>query len=382
MTRGVPIAVYTQAKVQRFSARKAGELETSLKTMDAVTTLDNVDDPEELQLKDNGETKTGEFRYTRAAFNQVAQLIAPGLSKLMPDISGTVTLPDDRERLVDGAAAVNFWNDLVAARFPLFTGQRLIRNTQERTIEGIVGHKHQYLGNWDLYREVIQTLASYPEHRDVNMYAASLVGRRFSVWFRNDTPMFTKTVDGEPWPFYHGYYFTNGEATGTSVRGTLAVFTRKGTCLGSYKRFGRRVTHTGKDFQSRMAQMVTGLVESEVPVDELAEGGEVLLTRSLGYDATWDDSQRKEQTKKLVHSLSLLGVPKNLAVEIVEAGLTTGRQQGEQHPITHDVGRLYATRTLLDLFVPLLWLARKLDLSRREKVEQAAYELLAGRFLL
>lgn len=381
MNPGRRVEVYQRAKLTRFSAKKAGDLGAALRHLDAVTTLQSAVDPDELQLDEDGKTKDG-YTFTRAAFNQVAQIIAPGLSKFVPDITGTTVLPDDRERLVDGVRAVEFWNELVDLRFALFTNQRIIRNTEERTIEGIVGHKHQFLGNWELYREVVETLAGYDEHRDVAMSAAVLVGRRFSVWFKNPKPLFQRTVDDKTWSFYYGYYFTNGEATGTAVRGTLAVYNRGGSALAAYRKFGRRVTHTGKDFRNRVNMMVTELAEAEFPTAEIATGFDAMVDQSLGFVASWDDAQRKEQVKKLIHSLSLLGVAKNLAAEVVKATLSKGRWQGEHRPPILEVGRLYATRTLLDLFVTLLWFARKLDLSRREKMEQAAYEIQAGRFLL
>lgn len=381
MNPGRRVEVYQKAKLTRFSAKKAGDLSSALRHLDAVTTVQSAVEPEELQLDDEGKTKEG-YTFTRAAFNQVAQIIAPGLSKFIPDITGTTVLPDDRERLVDGVRAVEFWNELVDLRFSLFTNQRIIRNTEERTIEGIVGHKHQFLGNWELYREVVETLAGYDQHRDVTMFAAVLVGRRFSVWFRNPKPLFTRTVDDKPWPFYYGYYFTNGEATGTAVRGTLAVFNRAGPALAAYRKFGRRVTHTGKDFRNRVNGMVNELAEAKFPTQEIEDGFDAMMTQSLGFEASWNETQRKEQIKKLIHSLSLLGVAKNLATEVVEAGLSKGRWQGEHRPPILEVSRLYATRTLLDLFVTLLWIARRVDLSRREKMEQAAYEIQAGRFLL
>lgn len=378
--RGNCCSLYTRPKIRRYMANQALELSTYLQTLDERTSVRPMHNADEVQLDQTGSTLSDGFKFTSAAFRQAAQIIGPGFSKLMPDIAGMLTTDDDRCRLVDGPLAIRIWNELVDLRFALFERYRIIRNDYSRTIEGFVGHKHQYLENLWLYREVSDTLAA--QQPDVSMYAAILVGRRFSVWFRNRTPMFTTVVDGQNWPYYSGYYFTNGEATGMSVRGTLAVFTPKGACLGPYRRFGGRVAHTGREFASRLGEMFGSVLQADIPVDKLLQGANDLLTKSLGYDPNGTKEQRKERSKRITHSLGLLGVQKNLAAEVVEQALVVGRYQGVETQAWSQVHQLYASRTLLDLLVPLLHTARKIDIVRREKIEQAAFDVLIGRLIL
>lgn len=379
-SQGLRCPLYAKPGRQQFTANQSRELAEYLQTLDQRTSVRSLNDVEELHLNENGQTLRDEYRFSSHAFRQAAQIVCPGLSKMLPDISGTVQLKDERDRLVDGRCAVRIWNDLVDLRFPLFERYRIIRNDHDRTIEGFVGQKHQYLENLWLYHEVSDLIAH--THPTVTMYAATMNGRRFSIWFRSSIPMFTLAVDEQLWPFYSGYYFTNGEATGTSVRGTLAVFTPKGVCLGAYRRFGKRVTHIGRDFMSRLGEMFSSVLQGEVPVDKLRAGADALLTRSLGFPLDSNKEQRKERSKKISHSLGLLGVQKNLAVEIVEKALAAGRHHGMDTQSWSQVNQLYASRTLLDLLVPLLWVARKVDIVRREKLEQAAFEILTGRLLL
>jgi len=350
----------------------------TLRDLDLATTVHPVHTEREFQLDDDGKVG-GRYRFTSSAFAQTAQIIAPGLSKLLPEISGSLPLPDERQDLVDGRLAIDLWNKLVDLRFPLFRYHRMIRNEEENTIEGLVGQKHQYLENMTLYNDAVGTLQSY--RPDVEMYAAQLLGRRFAVWFRNRAPMFNPSVGGERWPMSYGYYFTNGEATGTSVRGTLSIFTPKGICLGPYKRFGGRVTHTGKDFLSRLGKMFTTVADNDIPEADILSGVKKLDTTSLGFTTGMRNSVRKAAVSKLIHSVSHVGIPHNLAKEIVEEGLAIGNDSGLRSPLQHP-GRLLASRTLLDLFVPTLRLARGVDLSRREKIEQAAFDMLIGRFLI
>jgi hypothetical protein len=353
-------------------------LSRTLRDLDQATSVNPVHSEQEFQLDDNA-LAGGEYHFTSYAFSQTAQIIAPGLSKLLPDIAGSIVLPDDRQDLVDGRMTIDLWNKLVDLRFPLFRRHRVIRNEETKTIEGLIGHKHQYLENMSLYRYVSETLQN--DQPNVAMYAAQLIGRRFAVWYRSEQPMFELPMGDSRWPFYYGYYFTNGEATGVSVRGTLAIFTPKGICLGPYKPFGGRVTHTGKDFFQRLGQMFTTVIDADLPTDIIRAGAEALTTQSLGFTEEMHRTQRKAQVKKLITSLSHVGVPFNLAKEIVEEGLAVGSSDARSTPL-QNIGRVYAGRTLLDLFVPLMQLARKIDLSRREKIEQAAFAMLVGHFLV
>jgi len=332
-----------------------------------------------LQLDLQGKTIDGGYRMTAAAFSQIAQVLAPGLSKMMPDICGTITLPPEKELLTDGTVAIEFWNWLVELRFPLVSKYLLLKNRDSKTIEGLIGKTHQYLGNFELFGITTQELADV--RPDVDVYAAMLVGRKFTVWFRSRDPLTSTTVAGNAFNVYDGYYFTNGEATGTSVRGTVAAFTPVGVCLGSYRKHGGRVTHAGKNFHLRLAAMVSEVAERSVSRDDITEGLLRLQGESMGFDACNSDESRREHRKRLIRAVTLLGVGRTLARDVVDRACALGRHSAAEFQ-THDLAARYASRKLYDLFVPLMWVARQVDSSRREKLEQAAYALLTGKFVL
>lgn len=380
-TPGRTVTLYDRPTIQQFSKAQGVELARQLKELDNTTTIYPISDEAEFQLTGDGRTKSGGYRFTSFAFSQIAQIIAPGLSKLLPDISGSIVLSEDRQFLVDSALSIDFWNRLIDLRFATFRNYRIIRNDKDKLIEGVIGTKHQYLENLALLTAANETLADY--RPDVKFFAAVIVGRRMAVWYRSAAPAFVVDVDGQPWPFFVGYYFTNGEATGTSVRGTLAVFSREGLCLGPYKQFGERVTHAGREFYQRLGQMLITVITKEIPVTELRHGAEALLTTTLGFTTDMDKQARRQQHRKLAHSLGIVGIPKKLASDIVKRGLTRGRSLGKANfmPL-QDVGRVYPRRTLLDLWVPVMHAARAVDLSRREILEQAAFEVLLGRIMV
>lgn len=383
VTTGQPYSrrkIYTTPRLQTFGPSQVHKLTGVLQQLDQDTTVHHLDDPSEFQLDHEGRTVKDGFQFTAAAFSQVAQQMGPGLSKFIPDITGTAVLPESRHTLVDATEAIRFWNHVVDLRFSLFQRYRVIRNVKTRTIEGLVGHKHHYLENLALYREACESIAVH--HPNVRAYAASLVGRRLAIWFRSTSSLFTHQVDDEAWPFHYGYYFTNGEATGNAVRGTLAIYSRAGACLGDFKKYGARVCHTGKSFQQRLGQMFAKVIETEIPLDKLRVNSEKMMTQSLGFDPAWDKNQRNRHIRKLTHAVTVLGIPNTQAADVVNHALTSGRDRGQNAPTMRQLNILYSQRTLLDLYVPLLWTARETEISRREKIEQAAFDVLTGRFLI
>lgn len=378
-TPGEEARLYSPQALLQFGRNDAELLVRKLREIEDGTELQAIDGPEDLQLDADACLPNG-YRLTSLAFSQISQLIAPGLSSLLPDIVGTTVLPDERASLIDAGLGLTFWNELVTVRWQLFQAHRLIANTVTKQVEGMMGYKHQYLENRVFFEAVQETVER--QAPTVKFHAGMLLGRQLALWYRNDTPICTHTINGERWPFFYGYYFTNGEATGTAVRGTLAIYTRAGLCLAPYKPYGARMSHAGRNFYQQLSTMLTVITSKEVPLDTLIQGITGLLETSLGFDRTWDKQHRLQHQRRLVHALGQTGVPQKIASAAVERGLTAGRLLGKATFMPmHDVSHLYAKRTLLDLFIPLMHIARAVDLTRRERIERTAFAVLMGHIL-
>lgn len=381
MNRGTTVNLYSNPSLQKFNAAAKGDLAVCLNRSDVNTTIDPIDSLADIQILPTGKTESG-YQFTQSAFRQLAQIIAPGLSKLIPDLAGEVKSGTERDTLTDAELALDFWNNVVDTRYPLLRNQMIIRNTVTQTIEGFVSQSYRYLPNHQLLQEIEYQVDCLDGDNPCRFFAAVLLGRRLSVWYRCMRPEFRVLYDNVSHPFYRGYYFTNGETTGTSVRGTPGIFSPFGVALAPYKRYGKRLPHTGRDIGSKMSAMIVDVLNAELVTDKLVDVMTVANTTSLGFVADMDKEQRRDRTKKLVHSLSMLGVLKDIAAEIVLYSLTVGRDGDPQREVTHDVSQLYSTRTVLDLYTSLLLFSRNMDLSRREKVEQAAFDIMLGRLVL
>jgi len=331
---------------------------------------------EDLLLDVSGKTRRG-YRYTRAGFLQLTQFLAKGLSNLLADVAGMVHRKDARDRMADAGLAVRTFGEMVKLRYPAISAYRLLVSHQDKLIEGLVGARQQFLNNSELFQMAEQGVMQY--RPEVCLHTAAIIGRRMALWYRAKTPIFSVSVDKEVWPFYHGYYFCNGEATGTSVRGTLALFCKHGLCLAPYKVYGDRVMHAGRDFTVRLGALFNKVLTHDFSVAAFRSGIQALDCTLLGF-ADKDEKERRAQERRLAHGLTQLGVQKNLAAHAVEMALYVGRAEGAVPSPVHMIDRMFNTRMQLDLLVALMRTARRLDLERREKVEQAAFALLTGKF--
>ena len=379
MTAGrVRVQLYVDPVRHRFGPQKIESLHSVLREMDTATERALPREPADLQLTREGCTVSERYKFTSTAFQQLASLVAPGMGKVLPDVCGMTPVMSVRDDMVDGLAALAFWNSVVDVRFPMLSRYYLLRNTRTRTVEGLLGASHQYLCNLDLFS--LATGEFHAQRPDVVPYAAEVIGRQFMLWCRAAEPLFTETVDGRDWSVHAGYYLTNGEATGSAVRMTQAFFTPQGVCLGPYKNFGSRVSHTGRWFQRRLGESLAKLAAAPVDAGALQRGLRRMRDRSLGFTEDASREERKEYAERLATALRVRGTSRQIAREVVSRACAVGRFDAAVVQ-THNVGKLYASRTLFDLFAALLWFARRLETYRRERLEQIAFAMLAGRFL-
>ncbi len=370
-------SLYTRPAVSRYGHEQAARLDARLAELDARTTLRPIAGVEELLLTPDGVTQSGDYRYTWAGFAQVAQELAPGLSKLIPDIAGCYRRPENEPEFFDLLAAINMFNAVLSLRFELLSKKQVILNCSERLIEGVVSSTYKFLENRALYQQASEAIAA--AGRDVQFYGAEVVGRRLTLWYRGRRPAFRVSVGKESHDFWIGYYFCNGEASNTSLRGTAAVFSRFGCCLEAF-RDGTRINHAGRNFNRRVEQLFNRVAARELKVDSLREGVECLMQASLKISGTADAQAQQEE--RVVQALCRRGIGQWVAQDIVRNAIYVGKDvtaQPEHRMIAPD---LHASRTTYDLFCAMLRQSRKLGLDRREKVEQVAYELLVRKLKL
>ncbi len=374
MTEKSPL--YTKPPYHAFKANQMGQLEVLLTQSERATTLFPLADTQDLLLAEDGRTRRGNYRYTSHAFKQLTQLLCPGLSKMLPDLAGTIKRADLPDHLYFRPVAQRIFNQVLDLRFQVLSQYRVIRDEHARLIEGFVGVKHRPLENLDSFRQMRDAIESMAP--EAKFFAAVLSGRRLTLWFRNECPSFQIQVGSKTCPIRVGYYFSNGEATGSSVRGAFALYTNHGACLRPFKK-NERVTHIGRDFSRRLHKMFRAVLSDELQPGALQALCQASLPTPLGY-AGLDNKAVKERDQRLVRGLGELGIPQRIGAGVLNDAVLMGADSEPMQPYQLSLG--IGSRTIFDLFVALLRTARKLPINQREKVEQAAYLTLTGKLQL
>lgn len=372
------VKLYVSPTMQTFPRDKLQSLMTYLQDSEKSTSIVDISSPSDLQFNKTGRTKSGGLRMTYLMFQQCAQKLGPGTGRFISSMVGP-TQPADAAQMTDTEFAIAVWNKTVSLRLAPLQKYRMIKNQQTRQLEGLVGNRQHYLNNYEILERAITACSD--AHGDAcSFYGAKLVGRSMTLWFRHNTPMLTLTVDGITSAFYGGYYFTVQEASGTAMRGTMAVFCPQGVCLAPYKQFGGRAARNqnGEKFDDRLSRLFSKVFDGRFERDVLLAGVQALPDTSLGFTADMLKDKRERHAEYVLKMLRSFGVQKDLAVVILSDTLHMGHDIPEA-PSSQQLSLLFSRRSMLDLFVHLL---RKAKVSRpgvREKLELLAYRVIAKR---
>jgi hypothetical protein len=377
------VQLYQSPDLLYYDSAHQGDMEERLRRNDRVTSTNSLLSVDELQLDNYGKTVRGGYEYTTTSFQQLCRILAAGTSTFIRDLTGKKLHRDGRDRLSDNHFALRTFNDVVALRFPLLTSYRVIRDEESKLIDGVIGPKHFALENSALYDQALSAVAATSEENQATFYSGVLLGRKMFLWYRSRRPFLSEWAgEGDAWRFYAGYFFCNGEARGTSARGTMAIFCKQGVCLGPYRKYGDRVSHIGRDFHRRLDKMFGKILSKQVPVAAFRDGMHKMLAESMGC-CDPDKKKLVARIRTLARALATFNIPHRIALQIVDDALYVGRKtvlQEDDTPRAYNQNQLFATRTSFDLFACLVRSAGQMNLSRREVLEQAAWQMLAGEF--
>lgn len=366
-------SLFRDPPVAKFGELQETEFITHLRRSDADTLVAPLMQLEELELTLTGEAKQDGYRYTSVGFGQICQMLASGLSTLLP---GTVDENrsgiDDPEQH-DLVLAITTFNAYLTLRAKQMARIRLVRHTPTKLIHGIVGAQYTFTENADVYAVLAETVRR--STIKMRFVGGVTVGRRMSVWFRSVQPVFKLTIDNMSHDFWVGYYFCNGEVTGASLQATQVIYNRFGCCLRPHAAGKER--HSGRDFAQRAAYLFERVVDREWNLQQYQEHLYRLRETSLGVVGT--EEERAKQVRKLVEAVSRRRVPQKVAADFVNQALAVGADVKERQPYERMNGAMIANRNGYDLFCALVRGAKKLGMDRREQVEMAAYEVFTGK---
>lgn len=379
----MPLA--TEVQGRRFGPDEEAALIRFLEEVETATITYPIEDPRQVVLDHACRTVDGQDQFTWLAIRQVCKVLAAGLGTYVGDLAGFRRAPsaEDQEFHSDEDAAAVF-NMAVRRRFRRdLMGFQIIRNTATATIDAVVGHGYRRLPNRDFMERVKEALAYVEE--PLQFHEALVVGRRVTVRYRFAESLFEG--DDRALSVHGGFSFANSEVGDGAVRGTpLLWFDPSGVALMPYNA-GSRVAHTGKDFPRRMQRLLDRTLERwrgsplfrgiSQRIAELAE-------ENLGFgglDEEADDGRFRELVSQLRHKQLTQSTARRVLRRAVFAG---GREEAPIDLMRSERRRTWGGRTALDVLVGLLREseATLLNVTARERLEQLAYQMLAGRFRL
>jgi len=365
------LVVPTQRRVFAADATDAFIDHTS--QVDANTLVSPIVDPADVALDDNGKLRTNGYRLTYLAVQQLGKYTATGLTQLVTDIGGIRRSRRGYDGAISVATAARILNACVKLRFRTpegLYGRQLLQNNETRVVDGIVGPSYRYLPHRTLYEAASDMLrAALPP---ATFHEVVLIGRRLSMVFHFDSPLFT-LADGAT--YGGGYYFANSEVGECGVHAAF-ILTLLGTssrCLAK----PQTLAHTGRAFTRKLGGMLASTVVDANYAEMLRNRAEGLssIPLSLTNDKGIVNAARRRRLVQLLHGRN---IAQSVAATAVDRAIYVGAG-GDRFLDRRDAGE-FASRTAYDLFRALMSLAEEHHSALREQVERTAFDLLTGRF--
>lgn len=373
---------------QRFHARENPQAQAELESLlesQADTKPVRIGSLADVLLDRQGRIQ-GRYRLTAPALMQLGSTLGPGLGQLALNLAGARPRLDVSGEVESPELAVRIVNDMIRLRFELLRGRGMIVDHRARVVEGFVGSRYRFLGNYEFYSRARKALP-----REAKFHEAVVVGRQAMFRFLAPGPLRTLTSpSGREEPFYAGWHFSNGELGDCCVRASAFLY-RAWSDTSSIETFNRATSfmHSrGPTFERRLERLFDTALRRVETLGAAAEKLPLLLRRRLGFGA--EGAKTSERVDRLARLLS----NKDLGVSVVRDAIYRALAQGSYKRDRVDVvsaeswGRqanlveIAARRTAFDLYNALGAVAKGLSVTAREHTEVAAYRLLTHPDLL
>lgn len=368
--------LYVEPLIGKFARGSEAEFAAYLAQADSVTRLSPPTSPEELMLLPSGKTRLNGFRYTSAGLSQVLQPISHRGFSFLSDVAGADGLDGDDPAEYQLQDAINTFNNLVKSRFSRLSARRLIRNDDQKLLDGMVGPQYAHMESASIFQAIQEAAES--AWAPMEFYGGVAYGRTLTVWYRTQEPIFTASIDGQDAPFHAGCYFCNGEATSTSLRGTAVLFFRKGGCLAPFKEYGRREVHLGRHFSARASAAFRTVFSKQPDIVRWKFRTEFVAKRSLELpqDVTKLHERRNQIARKLADWCDAWHV--QITRDVVRDAIVRGGSNAEARAGVENSFSMNARRTVFDLIAATLRASITLG-RRREAIDRLAFDLLIGK---
>jgi hypothetical protein len=363
------LQLYCQPESRVYSAQQLEALQSDIRSEQLSTQVAALYSTQQLFLQENAATAEG-FVYTKKAFLQLCALAAPGLSRLMQDLSGTI--PRRYDSLYDAQLAIRTFNSVLNTRFRSLERFMLVQNVTQKRILGFVPSRNYLLDSETWLDRILDSLRFF--EREFVFSGARICELAAAVWLKSKQPAARVTINNNRVSIYDAAYYCNGESLNGVARGARALQFSLGILLGGFKTHGGIARHSNLNFESAFDEMLDKVATTQLPLNDVTRAMHSLSEKKLADNFSTMKSVRSIK-RALCAQLTDFKVNTLIATRAVERALYGERSPDDYVEDSSFLASL-TNRTWLDLLGHVLKDARGYAFSRREQIEQAIFDFL------
>jgi hypothetical protein len=372
----LPARYKYNSKQDKAAERK---LVQRLQSHDKFTEVAKLTSPREMFL--GSDARINGKQLTTTALSQLCSRLAPGMGQAIRSMTGVQLSSSDDQVAFDDDLAIGLLNSMLKLRFDRLEGYRMIIDHKRKLVEGIVGRRYEFYSNLSLYNRSKAFIQANPDYH-VQFCEAALAGRRMMLRFRSTNPLFSiPPPDGREVqePFFGGFHFANSEVGECSIRAASLLIRQwcDNKAISPFYEDGKLIHVKGVKFEKKLSELLT---RTKVKADQAGKFRKNLLAITsiplgLGGTAGSHKTKRSKLESKLTRKLN-----KGFARAVVDRLLMSGSYRQDKLTSASDPMKVYAKRTVYDLFNAITYEAKSLSVGYRERAEQLAYQLVSGKF--
>lgn len=369
-----PRGIFAPVVALAFNSRQLDDLREFLLRRSENTEVVPISDVDQLLLSADGRLRENGYRFNFLGFQALCDSAARGLSALFNELSGVWQYRSQPRTLAcDLAAAISVYNTTLRTRIEQLRERSLLVDNRERVVDGFLGLSHRMLDNSQFLSLVS---AEMEEQRPTaQFHRAELIGRELRLLWVDPTTARKDIYSDSRHSLVAGWLFSNQEDRGKSIHAARCVVTRFG--IAASRSTGSRLAHVGADLTGRTQVMVSQAIERDIDMAEIVAQIARLQAQPLGFV---DSPDRFETTAtNWTNKLCRLRVPRVDSRVIVRNAALVGADIDARDPVEAWSRDMLSSRTLYDLLCALLRYARAEPANSRDRLQEAAMDLLVPR---
>lgn len=356
-----------------FSAAQENDFVHFLEEQQRNTVIEPISDIQQLLLRPDGAIAESGYRFNPIGFSSVAAALTSGLNSVFNELSGeTQYRHASGEAAANLPAAVSVFNTVLQANFERIQERNILINSGTGTIEGFLGLDHKLLPN-SVFSDIVSREMTAQQGASATFYRAEVVGRDVRIYYSDANNKWNYTCRGVKHMLGGGWYFSNREDSGSSVRAAAALLSRFGLGL-AVNGNKNSVRHSGADIVGRASLLVSRIAAKNFYSRLELEPALKRLSRQRLYK---NEHQRFDDViERWVAFLLPFKISKDDAKNICKSALLVGADIAAADPLSKYDQRALAARTMYDLFCAVLRYARGQYYTTRELLQKTALDIV------